>query len=107
MIVTIFRSRVKDAAAAHYARVAARMGELARQMPGYLSHKAFIAEDGERVMIVEFESEQAQQAWSGRREHVEAKIEGRWTFYQEYRMQVCSVQRESSFPTPIPLAALG
>ncbi len=36
------------------------MSALARTMPGYISHKCFLAEDGERVTIVEFESEVAQ-----------------------------------------------
>ena len=98
MIITVFRSRVKPEAQEEYARWAARMGELARQMPGYISHKGFAAEDGERVTIVEFESEQAQRAWSVRPEHVEAKEKGRASFYLEYRIQICSVQRDSAFP---------
>jgi heme-degrading monooxygenase HmoA len=98
MIVTVFRSRVKPEAQQEYAGWAARMSELARQMPGYISHKGFVAEDGERVTIVEFESEEAQRAWSTQREHVEAKKKGRSSFYSEYRIQICTVQRDSSFP---------
>lgn len=98
MIITVFRSRLKPEAGEEYERWAARMSELARQMPGYISHKAFVAEDGERVTIVEFESEQAQRAWSAHPEHVEAKKKGRASFYLEYRLQICSVQRDSAFP---------
>ena len=98
MIVTVFRSRVKPEAREEYARWAGRMSELARQMPGYISHKGFVAEDGEQVTIVEFESEEAQRAWSAHREHVEAKKKGRSSFYLEYRVQICTVQRDSSFP---------
>jgi len=98
MIVTVFRSRVKSEAQEEYARWAARMGEIARHMPGYISHKGFLAEDGERVTIVEFESEQAQRAWSLHPEHLEAKKKGRASFYLEYRVQICSVQRDSAFP---------
>lgn len=98
MIVTVFRSRVNPEAREEYARWAARMSELAQQMPGYISHKTFTAEDGERVTIVEFESEQAQRAWSVHPEHVEAKKKARSGFYLEYRVQVCQVQRESRFP---------
>jgi len=100
MIVTVFRSRVKPEAQEEYARWAARMSELAREMPGYISHKGFVADDGERVTLVEFESEEAQRAWAVRREHVEAQKKGRSSFYQEYRIQGGSVQRESSFPNP-------
>ena len=98
MILTVFRSRVKPEAQVEYARWAARMSELARQMPGYISHKGFAAEDGERVTIVEFESEQAHRAWATHPEHVEAKKKGRASFYLEYRIQICSVQRDSAFP---------
>jgi heme-degrading monooxygenase HmoA len=98
MVITVFRSRVKPEAQEEYARWAARMSALARAMPGYLSHKGFVAEDGERVTIVEFESEAALRAWSVHPEHVDAKKKGRASFYLEYRVQVCSVQRDSSFP---------
>jgi heme-degrading monooxygenase HmoA len=107
LVVTILRARVRLEAHDEYVRMAARIGELARQTPGYRSHKIFVADDGERVMIVEFESEQAQRAWSERREHLGAKMKARAEIYAEYRIQVCSVQRESSYPSPIPLAALG
>jgi len=107
MIVTLFRSRVRPEAQEEYARWAARIGELARQAPGYRSHKTFVAEDGERVMIVEFESERAQRLWSEHRDHVKAREKGRASFYLEYRIQICAVQRESSFPSRVPLAALG
>ena len=98
MIVTVFRSRVNPEAQEEYGRWAARMGELAREMPGYISHKGFVAEDGERVTIVEFESEATQRVWSLHREHVEAKNKGRASFYSEYRVQICTVQRDTSFP---------
>ena len=98
MIVTIFRSRLRPEAKEEYERWAPRISELARKMPGYISHKSFTAEDGERVTIVEFESEEALRAWSVQREHVEAKKKGRGSFFSEYRIQVCTVQRSSAFP---------
>ena len=35
--------------AKEYPDLVARMSELARTMPGYVSHKTFVAEDGERT----------------------------------------------------------
>ena len=52
MIVTVFRSRLKAGAEPEYSAWAARMSELATTMPGYVSHKGFVAPDGERVTIV-------------------------------------------------------
>jgi heme-degrading monooxygenase HmoA len=66
-------------------------------MPGYVSHKGFTAEDGERVTIVEFRDEESQRAWAVQAQHVEAKKKGRVDFYEEYKVQVCTVVRESAF----------
>ncbi len=95
MIVTVFRSRLRPEAQDEYREWAARMSALAETMPGYISHKGFTAEDGERVTIVEFEDEDAQRAWSRHPEHIQAKIKGKQTFYSEYRIQVCTVVRDT------------
>jgi heme-degrading monooxygenase HmoA len=95
MIVTIFRSRLKPEARTAYDPMAAHMSELARAMPGYVSHKVFTADDGERVTIVEFESEEAQRGWATHPDHVAAKRLGRAEFYSEYKLQVCELKRES------------
>lgn len=62
MIVTVFRSRLMPGVREDYLALAARMNEIARAMPGYISHKGFFADDGERVTVVEFESEEAMRA---------------------------------------------
>ena len=98
MIVTVFRSRLRPEAVDEYTEWSARMSALAKTMPGYLSHKGFTAPDGERVTIVEFEDEESLKGWSHQSEHVEAKKKGRSDFYSEYRIQVCTVQRQSDFP---------
>jgi heme-degrading monooxygenase HmoA len=98
MIVTVFRSRLKPEAEEEYLLWAGRMAALAREMPGYISHKVFIAEDGERVTVVEFASEETQAAWAVHPGHLEAKKKGRKDFYLEYRLQVCSVLRDTGAP---------
>lgn len=95
MIVTVFRSRLKPDAKQSYDPMAARMSELARQMPGYLSHKVFTADDGERVTIVEFADWESHRAWAEHAEHRSAQRQGRTEFYAEYKLQVCEVKRES------------
>lgn len=97
MIVTVFRSRLKDDCRDEYMELGARMRAIGGSMPGFVSHKVFVAEDGERVAIVEFEDEASQQAWSRHAGHVAAKQRGRAAFYTEYRMQICTVVREASF----------
>ena len=100
MIVTIFRNRLDPANVEEYYAWAGRIAELAKSMPGYVSHKGFTAEDGERVTIVEFADQASQEAWSRQAQHVEAKKKGRAAFYTEYKIQVCTVQKESSFTRP-------
>jgi heme-degrading monooxygenase HmoA len=68
-------------------RWAARIADLARKMLGYVSHKDFIAEDGERVTIVEFESEDAQLAWTTHIDHLEAQRKGRKIFIWSSRFK--------------------
>ena len=97
MIVTVFRSRLRPENVEEYARLAARMSALAKTMPGYISHKAFTAEDGERVTLVEFDDAESQRRWSTQMDHVDAKKKGRADFYVEYKLQICEVVRESVF----------
>ena len=97
MIVTIFRSRHNPGVHDEYGPMAQRMSELAQSMAGYISHKAFVAEDGERVTIVEFESEAALRAWQVDREHGKAKRRGIESFFSEYSFQICSVIRGRSW----------
>lgn len=74
------------------------MSELARSMPGYISHKTFTAPDGERVTLAEFDTPENMRAWSTHPEHVEAKRRGRAQFYSEYDIKVCAVTRTHMFP---------
>jgi heme-degrading monooxygenase HmoA len=97
MVVTVFRNRLRPEAQEEYSRWIARMRELAMGMPGYVSHKTFTADDGERVTVVEFESEATHKAWATHPEHVQAKTLGRDRFYAEYQIQVCSVNRTSAW----------
>ena len=98
MILTVFRSRLNPDVRAEYDAHVERTSALAEQTSGFKSHKLFVAEDGERVTLVEFESPEAQRAWSLTREHIDAKMAGRARFYSEYKIQICTVTRESRFP---------
>ena len=95
MILTVFRSRLNPAAQEEYAVWAQRISDLAEQMPGYVSHKGYVAADGERVTVVEFETEEQQRAWAMHPEHVQAMRKGRESFYTEHRLQVCQVLRDT------------
>ena len=97
MIVTVFRSRLNPNVGKEYTEMAVRMGELAKTMPGYISHKSFTAEDDERVTIVEFETMEGQLEWRKNAEHGKAMRLGRSTFYEEFKIQVCETIRQSEY----------
>ena len=93
MIVTVFRSRLNPDAQEEYSALVTRIVELSMTMPGYVSQKRFTAEDGERVTIVEFATEEGQRAWATHPEHVAAMRLGRQRLYSEFKIQVCDVRR--------------
>lgn len=98
MMVVVFRARrTPEGDGEEYMHWFRRMSELARAMPGYLSHKGFVAEDGERVTLFEWETADTLRAWANHPEHVPVKQLGREKFYTEYHLQVCEVVRESKF----------
>ena len=79
MLITVFRSRLKPGLRDEYAAAVDRMSELARTMPGYISHKSFYAEDGERCTIVEFAHEEGLRTWRTNPEHLVAQKMARQT----------------------------
>lgn len=97
MIVTVFRSRLMPGLQDEYLALVERMKNIAAAMPGYISHKGFWSDDGERVTIVEFESEEAQRAWRMHPEHIEAQRQGRAKFYAEFDIKVCELKHANAF----------
>jgi heme-degrading monooxygenase HmoA len=101
MVVIVFRSRMRpnipEAQLGELGAMARRMSELASGMPGFVSYKDFVAEDGENVSIVEFESPEALAAWRSHPEHALAQTRGRTDFFSEYRIQVCTPIRDYAF----------
>ena len=78
-------------------KLAPRMAAIVRDLPGYRSHKAFTAPDGERLTYVEFEDEASLRAWAKHPEHIQAKRLGRSTFFSEYSFQICETLRGRVF----------
>ena len=99
MVVVVFRSRLREGSEAELGKVGMRMYELASAMPGFRSYKDFVAEDGENVSIIEFDSMENVDAWRDHPEHKEAQRRGRGEFFSEYQIQVCTPVRERTFKT--------
>lgn len=97
MIVAVFRTRMRPQIDDEYAEMARRMSELAKEVPGYVSHKGYVSDDGERVTIVEFASEEALETWRVNPHHMAAKRRGFESFFLEFRFQICRVLRSKSW----------
>jgi heme-degrading monooxygenase HmoA len=97
-IVTVFRSRLRPDAGEEYGELAPRMEARARAMPGFLDFKTFVADDGERVSIVVFDSWAHHEAWRTDEEHRRAQRRGRSALYESYTIQVAAELRVRHFP---------
>jgi heme-degrading monooxygenase HmoA len=97
-VVTIFRNRLRPEALEEYEPLAARMDELVSTMPGFVERKTYVADDGERVTLVVFDSAESQRAWREHPEHRAAQRLGRERLYASYRIQVCTLDDERAFP---------
>jgi heme-degrading monooxygenase HmoA len=95
--VIVFRSRLRPGVEEAYARRGGEIYALAAQMPGLISSRDYTAEDGERVAIVEFDTEEHLLAWRDHAEHRRVQAEGRESYYTSYSIQICRVERSASF----------
>jgi heme-degrading monooxygenase HmoA len=108
MIVIVFRSRLREEVdQEELLKLGEYMYRLASDMPGFISYKDFMAEDGEIVTIVEFESLETLAAWKEHPEHLKAQQRGRDEFFSEYHIQVCQPVREYEFKNQVWKSILG
>jgi heme-degrading monooxygenase HmoA len=98
MIVVVFRSRLRVGIEEEIALAGARMYELASSMPGFISYKDFVAEDGENVAIIEFDTLEHVTAWREHPEHKQTQALGRSKFFEEFTIHVCDVVRTAQHP---------
>ena len=97
MVISIFRSRLRQENADQFQELADRMMKIAERMPGFISYKLYTSADGERCSIVEFESHEQLLAWRDLPEHRRAQEVGRERYYEEYTLRVTDPVRESRF----------
>lgn len=96
MMVVLFRSKLVDTPDG-YDAMAEEMDALARTMPGFIDVKAFTADDGERLTVVWWESEETLKQWREAARHRVAQQTGRERWYEYYKMDVAEVVRSKTF----------
>ena len=98
MVIVVFRTRVKPQADLEKLNALnQKMVGLVSKMPGFLSMKDFSAQDGEFLVIAEFDSLESVDAWKVHPEHLDAQRRGREEFFADYRILVCNLIRTSDF----------
>ncbi|MBS1525737.1 MAG: antibiotic biosynthesis monooxygenase [Bacteroidetes bacterium] len=75
-----------------YAEMAAEMGELAKQQPGFLGVESAREELG--ITVSYWESLDAIRAWKANERHLVAQKTGREKWYKQYKTRICLVERD-------------
>lgn len=81
-----------------YAVMADRMEELAAQQPGYLGIESARGEVS--ITVSYWADDAAARAWKQVAEHTIAQERGKATWYADYRVRVCTVERDYGHPSP-------
>jgi heme-degrading monooxygenase HmoA len=98
MFLVVFRNRKRaDIDAVAYGEEAARMEDMARAQPGFISFKSYQSDDGETIALSEWENEDAALAWRRVAEHAAVQSRGRAEFYQDYTLFGCDNPRIHRF----------
>ena len=98
MFLVVFRNRKRaDIDYPAYEADAERMLELAREQPGYLSFKSYVAEDGEVIALSEWADEASARAWGRLAEHAVVQGRGRAAYYETYTLFACDNPRIHQF----------
>src|SRR5436309_15746601 len=74
-----------------------RMWAIVSSMPGFISYKAYTADDGETIAVVRFESKEALDAWKRQPDHRVVQEQAREVWYEEYWVQASETFRQYRF----------
>ena len=97
MIVTVFRSRLRPGSREEYIALVDRMVELAKTIPGYISHKGFLPKTASGLPLSNSSTKRGCVP-GARTPNIEPRRKGLGKiYYSEYSVQVCNVVRESKF----------
>jgi heme-degrading monooxygenase HmoA len=101
VVLVVFGTRMRDDAdLEEYARDSRRMRELVQEIPGFISIKGFVGEDGEEISIARFESDEAVKLWRSHPEHLLTQRRAREAFYASYWVQVTTTIRDYAWKMP-------
>lgn len=91
VIFTSLRTNIKDG----YDEMAIQMEELAKIQPGYIGIES--ARNVLGITVSYWESEEAILNWKQQTSHLFAQQKGRESWYKQYHVRVCKVERAYGF----------
>jgi heme-degrading monooxygenase HmoA len=97
VILVLFRSRLNATAGADYHEMAEEMLATAREMPGFIDFKTYVAVDGERISVVRWQDLETMRLWREHPRHMIAQENGRTRWYEWYQIDVAELIRGSEF----------
>ena len=92
----IFTS-VMTAATMDYQNMSDKMVELAKQQDGFLGIETARNEIG--ITVSYWNSLEAIKKWKFNLDHIEAREKGRSTWYKQFKVRICKVERDYGFET--------
>jgi heme-degrading monooxygenase HmoA len=96
MHIEVFRHRIDPDFKGEFDALYERMVTIVTGLKGYISHKVFTAEDGERVLVGYFENYEVVEEWDVHPEHKYAKERGKTDIFTEYDVMVAKVVEHHS-----------
>jgi len=98
MIIVVFRFHLMaDADLKKFETLSQKMGEIVSKMAGFHGVKDFSAQDGEIVVIAEFDSLESVDTWKSHPKHQAVQKLGKEKFFADYQIQVCDLIRTQEF----------
>lgn len=90
-IIGVFTSRVAPGFEAEFETLYKEMSGHIAKIPGYRGHKVFKADDGEGLVLVEFDGEASFESWDEHPDHKRAKERGKLEVFSEYDAMAATV----------------
>lgn len=96
MIAVIFEVTPHAAAKQEYLDTAAALGQLLREMDGFISIERFqsLADPGKILSLSFWRDEEAVARWRNTHQHRAAQSQGRERVFQDYRLRIAAVVRD-------------
>ncbi|GAB3004927.1 antibiotic biosynthesis monooxygenase [Cyclobacterium sediminis] len=76
----------------NYDEEALRMENLVKSQPGYLGHESASAEIG--ITVSYWKDLESIKAWKKQKDHRLAQVKGKSTWYSQYKIRICKVEKE-------------